>query len=79
MANRHIPTSLRLIPKACTWADPVNTCTEVFSNWRCRRRLSCLDLPLRIIWYASENKVAQRSSQAKITEVQGCESGLDRR
>jgi hypothetical protein len=59
MANRHIPTSLRLIPKACKWADAVNTCTEVFNNWRCRRRLSCLGLPLRIIWYTSENKVAQ--------------------
>src|SRR5580700_10106913 len=58
MANKHIPTSLRLMPRAFIWVDPIKICTEVFSNWRCRRRLSCLELGLRIIRYASENKVS---------------------
>jgi len=49
MVNRHIPTSLTLIPRASTCAEPANTCTEVFSNWRWRRRLSCFALDLRII------------------------------
>jgi len=70
MANRHIPTSLRLMPRAFIWVDPVKTCTEVFSNWRCRRRLSCLELGLRIIRYAVRTKLAQRSARAKVTEVQ---------
>ena len=48
----------------------MNTCTEVFNNWRSRRRLSGLEVPLRIICYASENKIVQRSSGAKVTEVQ---------
>jgi len=42
MVNRHIPTSLRLMPRALTREDPVKTCTEAFSNWRCRRRLSLM-------------------------------------
>lgn len=39
MENRHIPTSLRLMPRAFTCDEVVNTWTEVFSNCRFRRRL----------------------------------------
>src|SRR5438552_11348732 len=70
MANRHMPTSLRLMPRASTWADSVNTCTEVFSNWRFRRRRSGLKLRLKIIRPPGEDKIAQRFSWAKITDVQ---------
>ncbi len=49
MANKHMPTSLRLMPIASTWVDPLNTCTEVLSNWRLRRLRSGWELDLRII------------------------------
>lgn len=75
MVNRHIPTSLTLMPRACNWADPVNTCTEVFSNWRRWRRLSGLGSRLSMIPDGSGDKVAQRCSQAKVTEVQCLLSG----
>jgi len=69
MVNRHIPTSLRLMPRASTWAEPANTCTDVLSNWRRPRRLSGLEAGLRIIRYTSEHTLAQRPSPVKITEV----------
>jgi hypothetical protein len=70
MVNKHIPTSLRLIPRASNWADSVNTCTEVFSNCRFRRRRSCLKRRLKIICPPVKAKVAKRSLQAKLTNVQ---------
>ena len=48
MENRHIPTSLKLMPRAFKCEEVVNTWTEVFSNCRFRRRLS-LKLFLSII------------------------------
>ena len=72
MENRHIPTSLRLMPRALRWEEPVNTWTEVFSNCRFRRRLS-LKLPSTTMCAKPlEYKVAQWQSRAKITEVQCC-------
>ena len=65
-----MPTSLRFMPRASTRADPLSTFTEVFSNWRFRRRLSGLKLRWRTIPYTREDKVAQPSSQTKVTEVQ---------
>src|SRR5438105_925345 len=54
MVNSRIPVSLRLMPRASAWLDSVNTCTEVFSNWRGPRRWSGLELRLKIIRYTDK-------------------------
>ena len=65
MVNRHMPTSLRLIPRPSNWADSVNTCTEVFSNWRFRRRRSGLNPPFENHLSTGKDTVAKRSSAGK--------------
>ena len=57
-SEQTIPTSLRLMPRASIRAEPVNICTEVFSNWRCRRRRSGLELNLRFIGQRQRGQVS---------------------
>ncbi len=59
MVNRHMPTSVRLMPRASSAADGVNTCTEAFNNCRLRRRLSGLNVRFRIIRRTNNDKLAQ--------------------
>src|SRR5580692_2310907 len=75
MVNRHIPTSLRLMPRALTRERPVKTCTEAFSNWRCRRRLSLM-LGGSIVRDTVVKKVSHGHLSAKVTEVQWKQSGV---
>jgi len=39
IVNRHMLTSLRLIPRPSNWTDPVNTCTDVFGKNDVRKML----------------------------------------
>jgi hypothetical protein len=67
-----MPTSLILMPTASIQPDLVNTRTEVLSNWRFRRRLSCLKLRLNNIGRGAKDKVAHGGWRTKITKVHCC-------